>query len=238
MKAAAIGMGSQSQSDFLSDRRRRRDRSHRGGRVVVRRRARGRLPGLDMPPPYASLCGLQVPLRQSEDRQHLPVKDGDGHACIRRRVLLPGRRWCEAGVVSARSRWLGPGVEVVGGGDPGQELFQVGAGDGLAVVAAAGVEAGSQVGEDVQPGHLGGGGDGPDPGGEPRGVVVTGSVRVFPGDDRAADRSLGGVVIVIPTSLLSLSRHPDNDNYPDVAVMPRSWPGRGISAGRGGGLAA
>ena len=28
------------------------------------------------------------------------------------------------------------------------------------------------------------------------------------------------------------------DNYPDVAVMPRSWPGRGVSAGRGGGLAA
>ena len=27
-------------------------------------------------------------------------------------------------------------------------------------------------------------------------------------------------------------------NYPDVAVMPRSWPGRGVSAGRGGGVAA
>ena len=30
----------------------------------------------------------------------------------------------------------------------------------------------------------------------------------------------------------------DNLNYPDVAVMPRSWPGRGVSAGRGGGQAA
>ena len=29
-----------------------------------------------------------------------------------------------------------------------------------------------------------------------------------------------------------------NDNYPDVAVMPRSWPGGGVPAGRGGGLAA
>ena len=28
------------------------------------------------------------------------------------------------------------------------------------------------------------------------------------------------------------------DNYPDVAVMPRSGPRRGVSAGRGGGLAA
>ena len=40
-----------------------------------------------------------------------------------------------------------------------------------------------------------------------------------------------------------LARHQDPpqlplDNYPDVAVMPRSWPGGGVSAGRGGGLAA
>ena len=28
------------------------------------------------------------------------------------------------------------------------------------------------------------------------------------------------------------------DNYPDVAVMPKSGPGGGVSAGRGGGLAA
>ena len=28
------------------------------------------------------------------------------------------------------------------------------------------------------------------------------------------------------------------DNYPDAAVMPRSGPGRGVSAGRGGDLAA
>ncbi len=40
-----------------------------------------------------------------------------------------------------------------------------------------------------------------------------------------------------------LARHQDLpqlplDNYPDVAVMPRSWPGGGVSAGRGGGLAA
>jgi hypothetical protein len=38
--------------------------------------------------------------------------------------------------------------------------------------------------------------------------------------------------------LLSLCRYPDNDNYPDVAVMPKSGPGGGVSAGRGGGLAA
>jgi len=35
-----------------------------------------------------------------------------------------------------------------------------------------GVEVGGEVGEDVQPGHLGGGGDGPDRGGQSGGVVV------------------------------------------------------------------
>ena len=62
--------------------------------------------------------------------------------------------------LSGRGR-LCPGAEVCGHGAPGQEPFQVRAGEGLAAVAAAGVEVCGEVGEDVQAGHLGGGGDGP-----------------------------------------------------------------------------
>jgi hypothetical protein len=50
----------------------------------------------------------------------------------------------------------------------------------------------------VEAGHLGGGGDGPDPRGEPGGVLVPGAVGVFPGHDRSADRTLGRVVGIIP----------------------------------------
>ena len=38
--------------------------------------------------------------------------------------------------------------------------------------------------------------------------------------------------------LLSLFRHPDNDNYPDDAVMPMSGSSGGPAAGQGGALAA
>ena len=38
--------------------------------------------------------------------------------------------------------------------------------------------------------------------------------------------------------LLSLFRHPDNDNYPDVAVMPMSAGSDVLAAGQGGALAA
>jgi hypothetical protein len=37
---------------------------------------------------------------------------------------------------------------------------------------------------------------------------------------------------------LSLFRHPDKDNYPDVAVMPMSAVCGGPGAGQGGALAA
>ena len=39
-------------------------------------------------------------------------------------------------------------------------------------------------------------------------------------------------------ALLSLFRHLDKDNYPDVAVMPMFTAGGGPAAGRGGALAA
>jgi hypothetical protein len=38
--------------------------------------------------------------------------------------------------------------------------------------------------------------------------------------------------------LLSLFRCPDNDNYPDAAVMPMFAAGGGAAAGQGGALAA
>ena len=47
-----------------------------------------------------------------------------------------------------------------------------------------------------------------------------------------------GPRIIRSAALLSLCRYPDKDNYPDVAVMPKSGLGGGVSAGRGGGLAA
>ena len=67
---------------------------------------------------------------------------------------------------------LCPGAEVFGAGVPGQEAFQCRAGEGLAAVAAAFVEVGSQPGQDVQADHLGGGGGGPDDGGEPSGSAA------------------------------------------------------------------
>ena len=66
-----------------------------------------------------------------------------------------------------------------GAGVPGQESFEVWALGGLAAVAAAFVEVGGDPGQEVRAGHLHGGGDGPDDGGEPGGVPVTGSAGVF-----------------------------------------------------------
>ena len=104
-----------------------------------------------------------------------------------------------AGVFAAglpgRWRRLCPGAEVAGAGVPGQEAFQCRAGEGFPAVAAAFVEVGGEPGQEVQAGHLGGGGDGPDHGGVPGGVPVAGAAGVLPGHDRAADHSLGGVVI-------------------------------------------
>src|SRR5512135_1757101 len=91
-------------------------------------------------------------------------------------------------------RWLGPGAEVLRAGGPGQEPAEYLAGQGISAVAAAFVEVGGQVGDDVQPGHLGSGDDGPDVGGGAGGIRVMGASGVLPGHNRAADRSLGQVV--------------------------------------------
>lgn len=93
-----------------------------------------------------------------------------------------------------------PGAQVGGVCGPGEESFQVRPGKRLAAVAAAGVEVGGEVGQDVQPGHLGGGGGGPDPPGEPGRVVVAGAVGVLPGHDGTAQGPLGRIVILMPIS--------------------------------------
>src|SRR5271165_6617064 len=92
-------------------------------------------------------------------------------------------------------RWLGPGAEVLGAGVPGQGPGECLAGQGLSAVAAAFVEAGGQVGNGVQSGKLGSREDGPDVGGGSGGARVLGAASVLPGHDRAADRSLGQVIV-------------------------------------------
>ena len=47
-----------------------------------------------------------------------------------------------------------------------------------------------------------------------------------------------GPRIVLSARLLSLCRYPDNDNYPEVAVMPIPAARGGVSAAQGGALAA
>jgi hypothetical protein len=75
-------------------------------------------------------------------------------------------------------RGLCPGSEVVGAGVPGQEPFQRLPGQGLPAVAPAFVEVDGEVGQLVQAGHPGGGGDGPDHGGGAGGVPVIGAAGV------------------------------------------------------------
>ena len=86
-------------------------------------------------------------------------------------------------------------MEVVGAGGPGQEPFQRWPGGGFPAVASALVEVGGEPGQDVQAGHLGCRGDGPNGGGEPGGVLVAGAAGVLAGHDGAADHALGCVVV-------------------------------------------
>lgn len=123
------------------------------------------------------------------------------HADGRRRLAAGGdAAVVAAGVASVGRGWLGPRVPVFGTGFPGQEPVQFGACQGFPAVAAARVQVCGQVGQHVQPGHAGGGGDGPERGGQPGGVLVPRAAGVLPGDDGAADRPLGRVVILMPIS--------------------------------------
>ncbi len=99
-------------------------------------------------------------------------------------------------VFSGRGR-LGPGAEVLRAGLPGQEPFQRLPAERPAAVAAALVEVGGQVGDQVQRGHLRGRGNAPDHGGVPRGLPVMRSASGLPGHDRPAELALRGIIVVM-----------------------------------------
>ena len=92
-----------------------------------------------------------------------------------------------AGVASAGRGRLRPRVPVFGTGFAGQEPVQFRACQEFPAASAARVQVCGQVGQHVQPGHLGGGGDGPEGGGQPGGVLVPRAAGVLPGDDGAAE---------------------------------------------------
>src|SRR6516165_7458113 len=91
-------------------------------------------------------------------------------------------------------RRLCPGAEFFGAGVPGQEPPEGFPGERLAA-AAAFVEVGGQVGDDVQSGHLRGRGDGPDRRGVAGGFPVMGAAGVLLRDDRSADRPLREIIV-------------------------------------------
>src|SRR5208337_5613607 len=106
---------------------------------------------------------------------------GDGSVI---RAGLPGRgRLC-------------PGAEVFGAGVPRQEPFQRLAGERFPAVAAAFVEVRGEPGQDVEAGHPGGRGGGPDDGGAPGGVAVPGPAGVLPGHDRPADLPFRSIIVL------------------------------------------
>src|ERR1700686_4736585 len=88
----------------------------------------------------------------------------------------PRRRERYSGVLSGGGG-VCPGGEVFGAGFPGQEPFQCRAGERFPAVATAFVEVGGEPGQEVEAGHLGGGGDGPDYGGVAGGGPVMGAAR-------------------------------------------------------------
>jgi hypothetical protein len=112
------------------------------------------------------------------------------------------------GVLPGRGR-LCPGAKVLRACAPGQEPFQCRSGERLPAVAAAFVEVGDEIGEDVQAGHLRGCGDGPDHGGVAGRVTVAGAADVLPGHDGAADLALRFIVILIRISSGRLRPQPD-----------------------------
>ena len=85
-------------------------------------------------------------------------------------------------------------------GCPGQEGVQVGSGRGCAAVTGACLQVAGQQAEGLDAVLGGGGGDGPDVGGQVGGPFGAGAVEVLAADDRGAQGALGGVVIVMPSS--------------------------------------
>src|SRR6266568_3007044 len=110
---------------------------------------------------------------------------GMGWLC--RAAGLPGLR---AGTGIAGGTTAGASL-----GCPGQEGTQVGSGRGSSAIASAFLQVAGQQAErlDAVPG--GGGGDGPDIGGQVGGPFGAGAVEVLTADHRGPQRSFRGVVI-------------------------------------------
>src|SRR6266568_9278904 len=155
-------------------------------------------------------CSLKVSTRKSCERARR-------HSAWRSLAATPVTVLLIRG--SAVRRRLGPGAEVLGAGVPGQEPAECLAGQGLSVVAAAFIEVGGQVGDDVQPGQLGSRDDGPDTGGGPGGARVMGAASILPGHDRCPDRALGQVIVLRGLHLTGAAQ---------VSALPResAWRGR------------
>ncbi len=119
------------------------------------------------------------------------------HVAERHGPALPGCGWpgLRAGTGIAGGTTAGASL-----GCPGQVGVQVGSGRGSSAVAGAFVQVAGQQAEgfDVVPG--GGGGDGPDVGGQVGGPVGAGAVEVLAADHRGAQGALGGVVVLIRIS--------------------------------------
>src|SRR5690242_12425352 len=82
-------------------------------------------------------------------------------------------------------------------GDPGQEPVQCGTSGGLAACRGAGVQVAGQVFQWFEVVALGGGGDGPDSGGEVRGPFGVAAVVVLAADDGGAQGTLGLVIVQV-----------------------------------------
>src|SRR6266481_2655098 len=80
-------------------------------------------------------------------------------------------------------------------GCPGQEGVQAGSGRGSAAVAGACLQVAGQQGEGLDAVPGGGGGDGPDVGGQVGGPLSAGAVEVLAADHRGPQRSFRAVVI-------------------------------------------
>ena len=85
-------------------------------------------------------------------------------------------------------------------GCPGQEGVQAGSGRGCAAVAGAFLQVAGQQAEGLGAVPGGGGGDGPDVGGQVGGPLGAGAVEVLAADDRGPQRSFRRVVVIIRMS--------------------------------------
>src|ERR1035438_8328275 len=131
-----------------------------------------------------SRCGARWAWRSDSRRR------GDGEAWGSLRGCGPagGLRAGILGLISGGTTTAGASL-----GCPGQEGVQAGSGGGGAAVAGAFLQVVGQQAEglDVVPG--GGGGDGPDVGGQVGGPLGAGAVEVLAADDRGPQRSFRSV---------------------------------------------